>query len=212
MLDETPAQLVAQLAHPEWLVARYRAAAAGAEAGQVGGAGAAADGADRPATCSARIHALWTLEGLGALDAGAGARADEGSESADAHPGDSRQRDAVQGRRARRCSTTTRRREGSRHRRGDPGDADAEPVQGAGPAAIVKATQAANQARGVQLIGTKILQPPVALTGGGAAGAGLTARAAGGAASSGATDLQRAVLHLSRPGRPRHPRRGPAAR
>ena len=47
----------------------------------------------------ARIHAMWTLEGLGALDAASRARADEGCRSADPHPGDPRQRDALQGRR-----------------------------------------------------------------------------------------------------------------
>ena len=45
----------------------------------------------------ARFHALWTLEGLGALDAGARARADEGCQPAHAGPGDPRQRDALQG-------------------------------------------------------------------------------------------------------------------
>ena len=51
------------------LVARHRAAAAGPEAGQVGRAGAADDGARRSDNLLARFHALWTLEGLGALDA-----------------------------------------------------------------------------------------------------------------------------------------------
>ena len=45
----------------------------------------------------ARIHALWTLEGLDSLDAGARPRADEEPGSADPDPGDPRQRDAVQG-------------------------------------------------------------------------------------------------------------------
>ena len=53
----------------ERLVARHRAAVARAQAGQVGRAGAAATGARRAGNQLARIHALWTLEGLGALDA-----------------------------------------------------------------------------------------------------------------------------------------------
>ena len=53
------------------LVAGYRAASARPEAGQVGGAGAPADDDRRgPSdTLVGRFHAMWTLEGLGALDA-----------------------------------------------------------------------------------------------------------------------------------------------
>ena len=68
MLSETPAQLVAHLNDAERLVARHRAAAARPQAGQVGRARAQAAGASRR-TSSRRIHALWTLEGLGAADA-----------------------------------------------------------------------------------------------------------------------------------------------
>ena len=76
-------------------------------------------------------------------------------------------------------------------------------------AAIVKAAQATNKARGVQLIGTQICcSRPTALTRRRARRA-CTARAAGGA-QRGADDLQRAVLDLSRPGRPRHARRAAA--
>ena len=68
MLDETPAQLVAHLVASERLVARHRAAAARAKQ----------DRSVVPAlrvivrtskNLLARFHALWTLEGLGALDA-----------------------------------------------------------------------------------------------------------------------------------------------
>ena len=51
----------------ERLVARHRAAAARAEAGHVGRAGAAGASRARPKNLLARFHALWTLEGLGAL-------------------------------------------------------------------------------------------------------------------------------------------------
>ena len=69
MNNETAAQLVSASEPSERLVARHRAAAARPQAGQVGRAGAADDREDAPPTCSARFHALWTLEGLGALDA-----------------------------------------------------------------------------------------------------------------------------------------------
>ena len=74
MYSETPAQLVAHLTHPNgwWRDTAQRLL--DAEAGQVGRAGAAADGARRRTTLVARFHALWTLEGLGALDAAPGPR------------------------------------------------------------------------------------------------------------------------------------------
>ena len=52
---------------------------------------------------------MWTLEGLGVGRRGAGPRADEGRRSADPHPGDPRQRDALQGRRPIASPPTTRR-------------------------------------------------------------------------------------------------------
>ena len=55
----------------ERLVARHRAAAARAQAGQVGRAGAADRSLKTSTNLLARFHALWTLEGLGALEAGA---------------------------------------------------------------------------------------------------------------------------------------------
>ena len=54
---------------PERLVARHRAAHAGAAAGRVGGAGAAVELAKTGSSLVGRFHALWTLEGLGKLDA-----------------------------------------------------------------------------------------------------------------------------------------------
>ena len=53
---------------PERLVARHGAAAPGAEAGQVGRAGAPEPRSATSDNLVARFHALWTLEGLGALD------------------------------------------------------------------------------------------------------------------------------------------------
>ena len=53
-----------------------------------------------------RIHALVDAGGAERARSRSGPRAVEGSESADAHPGDSRQRDALQERASVRCSTT----------------------------------------------------------------------------------------------------------
>ena len=100
MNNETPAQLVTHLSAPERLVARHRAAAARAQAGQVGRAGAVRRWPRRSTNLLARFHAMWTLEGLGALEAGARPSADGRPRAADAHPGDPRQRDALQGRRS----------------------------------------------------------------------------------------------------------------
>ena len=57
----------------------------------------------------ARFHALWTLEGLGALDAALVRQLMEDRGAAHAHPGDPRQRDALQGRRPIVRPTTTAR-------------------------------------------------------------------------------------------------------
>jgi hypothetical protein len=68
MLNETPAQLVASPVASQRLVARHGAAAARAEAGQVGRA-ALQTLVRTSKNTLARFHALWTLEGLGALNA-----------------------------------------------------------------------------------------------------------------------------------------------
>ena len=81
---------------PEWLVARHRAAAARPEAGQVRRSGAQAAGAHvaGPARAHSRaVDAGWSRR----RRRGARARADEGCRPADPHPGDPRQRDALQG-------------------------------------------------------------------------------------------------------------------
>ncbi len=84
---------------PDRLVARHCAAAAGAQAGQVGGAGLAADDAqlEQPGRAVPR-----DVDARGAGRAGRRARAgrDEGSEPAYAGAGDSRERDALQVRHA----------------------------------------------------------------------------------------------------------------
>ena len=67
MNDETPAQLVdASHAH-EWVVARHGAASS-LLTGQ-GGRAALQEMVRKSNNLVARFHAMWTLEGLGALDA-----------------------------------------------------------------------------------------------------------------------------------------------
>ncbi len=76
MLDETPAQLLSHFAHPNawWrnsaqrlLVLKQDKSVVPALQAMVRGT---VPGASADATLLARFHALWTLEGLGALDAG----------------------------------------------------------------------------------------------------------------------------------------------
>ncbi len=99
MNDETPAQLVDAPDASERLVARHGAAAARAEAGQVGRAGAPGDG-DVVARISSRASTrCGRSKDSASADAALVRAADEGRRSADAHAGDSRQRDALQGRR-----------------------------------------------------------------------------------------------------------------
>ena len=124
MNNETPAQLVAHLSHPNgwWrdtaqqlLVLKQDKSVVPALQQIV---------ADIARICSARFHALWTLEGLGALDA-----ALVRQQMKDANP-----RMRIQAIRASetlykagddRSPPTTRADEGRGRRRRDPGDADA---------------------------------------------------------------------------------------
>ena len=161
MLNETPAQLVAHLDASERLVARHRAAAARAQAGQVGRAGAAADGPRRRPNLFGRFHALWTLEGLGALDA-----ALVREQMKDREPADARSRRSAPARRSTRPATDP----APRDYRDAAKDPDADVVIQAmltlnvlkvpDAAATIQAAQAANKARGVQEIGRQILNPP----------------------------------------------------
>ena len=118
----------------------------------------------------ARFHALWTLEGLGALDA-----ALVREPMKDQNP-----RMRIQ---AIRASETlykagrqvVRRRlpradEGSGPNVGDPGDAVGESLQADGRGRLVKAAQAANTAKGVALIGERLLAPAAPAFGGGRRG------------------------------------------
>ena len=98
MLNETPAQLVRHLDHPNgwWRDTAQRLLVLKQDRSVVP---ALQQLAVTASTLEGRFHALWTLEGLRALDAALRARADEGCEPTDAGAGDPRQRNALQGRR-----------------------------------------------------------------------------------------------------------------
>ena len=130
MYSETPAQLVRHLEHANgwWRDTAQRLLVLRQDKSVVPALRTMAQSSPNQL---ARIHAMWTLEGLGALDAGAGARVDEEPGPADPHPGHSRERDAVQGRRQDVRRRLPRDGEGCRPQRRHPGDADAEPAQGA---------------------------------------------------------------------------------
>ena len=132
LLDETPAQLVARLAHPNgwWrdtaqqlLVLKQDRSVVPALQQMV---------RTPSGNLFGRDSCVVDARGSRRARPRAGAREPEGSESADADPGDPRQRDALQGRPARAARRLSRGRQGSRHRRDDPGDAHAASVQGAG--------------------------------------------------------------------------------
>ena len=183
MLNETPAQLVAHLSHPNgwWRDTAQQLLVLGQDksvvpalqqlvrtpsaAGKSGG------------SLFGRFHALWTLEGLGALDA-----ALVREQMKDANPAMRIQ--------AIRASETLYK-AGDRSLAADykaaTKDADTDVViqamltlnlfKVADLRAVVQAAQAANKARGVQEIGQRILQPAPSLTfggRGGGRGGGLT--------------------------------------
>ena len=96
MYSETPAQLVAHLTHPNgwWRDTAQRLLILKQDKSVVPALEQTVRSSDN---LLARFHALWTLEGLGELEASRGPRRDGRQESADADPGDSRERDALQG-------------------------------------------------------------------------------------------------------------------
>ena len=130
MNDETPAQLVTHLGHPNgwWRDTAQQLLVLKQDKSVVPTLQATLK---TSTNLLERFHVLWTLEGLGALDAATVRNADGRPRAADAHPGDSRERDALQGRRQ-----VVRRRlqadgAGPERRRRDSGDADDEQVEGA---------------------------------------------------------------------------------
>jgi mono/diheme cytochrome c family protein len=165
MLTETPAQLVERLTHPNgwWrdtaqqlLVLEQDKSVVPALQQMVRTSG----------NLFARFHALWTLEGLGALDPGL-----VREQMKDPHP-----QMRIQAIRASESLYKTGQRSLLDDYRAATKDPDTDvAIQGMlslylfkAPdlAAVVKETQAANKARGVQLIGAQLLQPAMTLTGG----------------------------------------------
>ena len=115
---------------PERLVARHGAAAARARAGPLGGAGADGDGSSRHDAGRSLSRAV-DARGTRRARRRAGARADEGPEPAHAHPGDPRERVALEGGGPLVRGRLSRPDAGSGRERRDPGDADGERAQGA---------------------------------------------------------------------------------
>ena len=109
------------------LVARHGAEAAHPPSGQVGCARAARDDA-HPYNLLGRSHALWTLEGLGALDA-ALAREKLKTPIRSSCCGDPGERDALQGGRHLVRGRHPATGEGPGYARHHAGDADAEPLE-----------------------------------------------------------------------------------
>jgi glucose/arabinose dehydrogenase/mono/diheme cytochrome c family protein len=173
LLNETPAQLVDRLSHPNgwWRDAAQQLLVLKQDASVVP---ALQQVVRTSGSLYARFHALWTLEGLGALDVGLARE-----QMKDPNP-----QMRIQ---AIRASETLYK---NGHRallddfRAAAKDADTDVmIQGMltlhlfkAPdlATVVKEAQAANPARGVQLIGTRLLQPVMVLTGGGRGAGGLT--------------------------------------
>jgi len=171
LLTESPALLVGRLSHPNgwWRDTAQQLLVLKQDKSVVP---ALRDEVRKSSNLFARIHALWTLEGLGALDA---ALARE--EMKDPNP-----QMRIQAIRA----SETIYKGGDRTLLEDYRVAAKDPdtdvmIQGLlslslfkAPdlAAVVEQAQAANKARGVQQIGAQLLRPPApALTGGGRAGA-----------------------------------------
>ena len=96
MLNETPAQLVAHLSHPNgwWRDTAQQLLVLKQDKSVVPALQAMVRTSKNPL---ARFHALWTLEGLGALDAALAREALGDPDPRDADSGDARQRDALQG-------------------------------------------------------------------------------------------------------------------
>ena len=130
MYSETPAQLVAHLEHPNgwWRDTAQKLLVLRQDKSVVP---ALKTMARTSSNQLARIHALWTLEGLGALDAALVRELMKHPGSADPHSGDPRERVALQGRRQDLRERLPRDAEGCRSERRHPGDADAQPAAGA---------------------------------------------------------------------------------
>ena len=171
MLNETPAQLVAHLSHPNgwWRDTAQQLLVLEQDKSVVPALQklAATRGANNQL---ARIHALWTLEGLGALDASF-----VREQMKDADP-----QIRIQAIRASETLYKAGDRSFAADYRAAAKDGDADVAIQAmltsklfnlpDLKAIVESAQAANKARGVQVIGTQILNPAAANAGRGGGG------------------------------------------
>ncbi len=208
MLNETPAQLVAHLSHPNgwWRDTAQQLLVLGQDKSVVPALQklAATRGASNQL---ARIHALWTLEGLGALDASF-----VREQLKDADP-----QIRIQAIRASETLYKAGDRSFAADYRAAAKDGDADVAIQAmltsklfnlpDLKAIVESAQAANKARGVQVIGTQILNPAAANAGrGGGGGRGgpppFTADEAA-VIDRGDKVYKELCFTLPRPGRPR---------
>ena len=211
MLSETPAQLVAHLSDPNgwWRDTAQQLLVLKQDKSVVP---ALQKLARSSADQLARIHALWTLEGLGATDAALVAAAHGGQGRADPHPGHPRQRDALQGRRqdarGRLQAPQHRRRHRRRHAVAD----DDEYAEGA-PTPRRRSSRRRRRTRPRACSSS----PSTVLNRGDdrgprrrhlhRSGGAVHAGRAGGA-RQGARDLHAGVLRLSRRGRQRRTRAG----
>ena len=150
MLQETPAQLVAHLSHPNgwWRDTAQQLLVLKQDASVVP---ALKRLMAAPPNQLARAHALWTLAGLSALDA-ALVRERWRPRSANAHPCPARQRDAQQGRRSIVCIGLGGPGKGSGHRADDQALLTGASSSRRFPA-TVQAARAKDPSRGVQEIG-----------------------------------------------------------
>ena len=179
MLNETPAQLVAHLGHPNgwWrdtaqqlLVLKQDKSVAPALQRLARGQTAVRAGSDPGLATLARVHALWTLEGLGALDA-----ALVRQQMKDANP-----KLRIQAIRVSESLYKGGDRSFAKDYAAMAVDADVDVMlqamltvnylKLANAADIIRAAMAASKARGVQEIGAQMLKPPVAFARGGRGG------------------------------------------
>jgi mono/diheme cytochrome c family protein len=184
MYSETPAQLVAHLSHPNgWrrdmaqrllILAQDKSVVPALQKLAASAAGGPAAASDGSGNLLGRFHALWTLEGLGALDAAFVREAMK----------DQNPRMRIQAIRASETLYKAGDKSFATEYRAMTKDPDTNVVIQAmltstlfklpDAADLIKAAQAANKAKGVALIGERLLTPAPAF-GGGRRGGPLTA-------------------------------------
>jgi mono/diheme cytochrome c family protein len=174
MLNETPAQLVAHLSHPNgwWRDTAQQLLVLKQDKSVVPALQTIARSSKN---LLARFHALWTLEGLGALDAALTREA----------LGDAEPRLRIQALRASETLYKAGDRSFASDYRALARDKDSDVaiqamltmnvLKVADAAAVVKTALETNKARGVQFVGNRIVNPPAAAGRGGGRGGTMTA-------------------------------------